>query len=156
MATYYTALDVAQWFLTKKPMSHKKIQKLVYYAYAWTLALLNDNSTELYNKLFDEKIEAWVHGAVIRDLYYKFSEYGWKDIPQISEDQSVICKDMNNSDVKDILNQVWQVYGKYSANELESINHKEKPWKNARIGLAPNESSSNTISNEDIFNYYNE
>ena len=30
-----TILDVAAWFLLKEDMTHKKIQKLCYYAEAW-------------------------------------------------------------------------------------------------------------------------
>ncbi len=32
--------DVADWFLSKEAMPHKKLQKLCYYYKAWGLALL--------------------------------------------------------------------------------------------------------------------
>ena len=70
----YTVLDVAQWFLAKEPMTHKKLQKLCYYAQAWHLALLNE-------PLFNENVEAWIHGPVIPALYAKYADYGWSDIP---------------------------------------------------------------------------
>ena len=35
-----TVFDVAQWFLAKESMTHKKLQKLIYYYYAWGQALL--------------------------------------------------------------------------------------------------------------------
>lgn len=37
----YSILDIANWFLSKEPMTHKKLQKLCYYAQAWGLALYN-------------------------------------------------------------------------------------------------------------------
>ena len=54
----YTFKDVAKWFLAKgnKDISPKKLQKLVYYAYAWTLTLLNNSSDDLENKLFEDRI----------------------------------------------------------------------------------------------------
>ena len=50
----YTYDEVADWFLSKGEgkISPKKLQKLVYYAYAWTLTLLNDSAEKLTNKLF--------------------------------------------------------------------------------------------------------
>ena len=62
-----SALTVADYFLykankEKKPITNKKLQKLVYYAQAWSLVLNN-------KKLFSEPIEAWVHGPAVRSLY---------------------------------------------------------------------------------------
>lgn len=42
-----TVFDVADWFLGKDSMSPKKLQKLVYYAYAWVLTLMNENEDDL-------------------------------------------------------------------------------------------------------------
>ena len=46
---------VIDFFLSKESMSPKKLQKMLYYAYAWTLALLNEDEDHLENKLFDGK-----------------------------------------------------------------------------------------------------
>lgn len=144
--------DVANYFLSKKSMSPKKLQKIVYYAYGWTLALLNEDIKALDNRLFNESIEAWIHGPVIPELYQKYKNYGWQDIDKINDNQD----DLFSEDVKDVLNQVWEVYGEYTANELETISRKEFPWKNAREGLAPFEASSVKISDEDMFRFFNE
>lgn len=56
----------------------------------------------------------------------------------------------------DIFNQVIEIYGGYNGNELESINHQEKPWLNARKRLAMYEPSHNKISDRDIFECYSE
>ena len=49
----YSYNDVADLFLVegKGKISPKKLQKLVYYAYAWVLTLLNDSSEELNIRL---------------------------------------------------------------------------------------------------------
>jgi uncharacterized phage-associated protein len=52
-----TIQQIAQWFLCKESMTHKKLQKLCYYAQAWNLALHN-------SELFEDRFEAWVHGPV--------------------------------------------------------------------------------------------
>ena len=70
-----TIFCVADWFLSIESMTHKKLQKLCYYAQSWHLALLN-------KRLFNDKFQAWVHGPVNNDLYKKYSSYGWNLIPQ--------------------------------------------------------------------------
>lgn len=147
----YTYDEVADWFLAKGKgsISPKKLQKLVYYAYAWTLTLLNESADNLKNRLFnDAHFEAWVHGPVIHELYNEYSKYGFSDISE-SKDKPLFAED-----VEDVLNQVWDVYGKYNADQLESMTHQESPWLNARKGLSPLDSSTNIISDEDMFNCY--
>lgn len=148
----YSVSDVAKYFLTKDSMSPKKLQKIVYYAYGWTLALLNERSDDLEFRLFENRIEAWVHGPVIPNLYQEYKLYGWQNIPQCKEYKG----ELFSEDVADLLNQVWDAYGDFTANELEAISHKEKPWINARKGVPPYEVSDNVISDTDIFDYFNE
>ncbi|WP_455010032.1 Panacea domain-containing protein [Oribacterium sinus] len=148
----YNVLDVAKYFLAKETMSPKKLQKMVYYAYAWTLALLNDSFESLHFRLFGNHIEAWVHGPVIPELYQEYKSYGWKDIPKLDTYDGASF----SHDVVDIIEQVWGVYGSYSANQLEMISHKEDPWINARKELPAYVSASNPISDKDIFIFFNE
>ncbi len=147
----YTYDEVADWFLSKGEgkISPKKLQKLVYYAYAWTLTLLNDSVDSLTNKLFDDgHFEAWVHGPVIHELYNEYAEYGFNNISEYKSQPTF------TEDIEDVLNQVWDVYGKYSADQLENMTHQETPWQNAREGLSPLDSSSNIITDKDIYNCY--
>ena len=58
-----SVFDVANWFLSKGSVTHKKLQKLCYYSQAWHCALYDGTP------LFAERIEAWVHGPVIPELY---------------------------------------------------------------------------------------
>lgn len=70
--------DVANFFLSKEAMTHKKLQKLCYFAQAWYLAN--------YGKpLVPNRFEAWVHGPVSPDLYSKYRGWGWEMIPQSKE-----------------------------------------------------------------------
>ena len=54
-------------------MTHKKLQKLCYYAYSWFIYMENDDIENIENRLFEEKFQAWVHGPVNYELYLKYS-----------------------------------------------------------------------------------
>lgn len=145
----YSAYDIADWFLTKDSMTPKKIQKLVYYAYSWMLTLCNDDRDNLENRLFEEKIEAWVHGPVVPELYRLYASYGYNEIPK-SNNREVEF----NTEISNLLESVWEVYGSFDGNELESITHQESPWKKARVGYGPLDSCNENISDEEIFDCY--
>lgn len=142
----YTVNDIADWFLGKDSMSPKKLQKLVYYAYAWVLTLMNENEDDLDVKLFDSRLEACIHGPLFPELYHKYK--GESIIPQKS---SVPRFD---EDMEDIMEQVWDVYGIYTGNQLESITHKESPWIEARGNCPPAEACTNEITDKSIYRYY--
>ena len=141
--------QVADYFLTKKELTPKKIQKLVYYAYAWFIALNNQDADNIQYVLFDEEPEAWIHGPVFPSLYNKYRDYGFNEV---SQGDNVEIK---NEDLISFLDEVWKIFGKYSADELEYMTHQEDPWKNARKGISPIEPSNNKISKKDIFIFYN-
>lgn len=149
----YSADLIARWLLSQSEMSPKKLQKMLYYCYSWVLTLMNDEEDRaeegFENKLFDEEFQAWVHGPVIPEIYNVYREYGYNDIPQLGE-----VVEIPDADILDILEQVYEEYGHYTGNELESISHQEEPWAVAREGLEPFEASNNRITDEAIFNYY--
>ena len=133
---------VALWFLSKQSMEHKKLQKLCYYAQAWHCAL--EGKT-----LFPETIEAWVHGPVIPVLYQKYKSYGWQKIPKIQFDEKQI-----HEGSLDVLNAVYNTYGDFSGDQLETLTHNEAPWLKARGNLAPFEVCTNPISLSDMHDFY--
>lgn len=66
--------DVSNYFLSVLPMTHKKLQKMCYYDYAWYYIQFD-------KKLFDNgRFEAWIHGPVNREHYLKYKDNGWKEI----------------------------------------------------------------------------
>ncbi len=146
-----TVFDIANYFLSKDNLTPKKLQKLVYYAYAWFIALNNEDVNEVTNVLFDEQPEAWIHGPVFPSLYDKYKGYNWNEIQKIDNDS---CSNINN-DLKAFLNDVWIKFGKFSADQLEYMTHQEEPWAKARKNISSTMRSNEKISKEDIFNYYN-
>ena len=146
-----TVFDVANFFRSKESMTHKKLQKLVYYAYAWYIALYNDTVENITNKLcVDTVFEAWVHGPVCRKLYDVYSNnYGQVDKYKNELNELIV------GDLKKFLEEIYKVFGKYSGDELEMMSHNEYPWQNARNTLSRSEPSNNIISEVDMFVYYN-
>lgn len=147
----YRVEDVANFFLSKSSMTPKKLLKLVYYAYAWSLALMNEDENDLKYKLFNNRLEAWIHGPVVPVLYRKYKCFSGQTIPSVPEFDAT----MFDSDTRDILEQVWDVYGKYTGYDLESISHREEPWIIARGDAAPWEVKKTRITDKNIFKYYN-
>lgn len=140
-----TIFDVADWFLSKEPMTHKKVQKLCYYYKAWGLALYD------VDLLPDATFEAWVHGPVNPSLYQKYKDMMWNDIPQTADNSSIF-----NEKELDILESVWLTYKDFSANELEAKTHIDMPWRNARGDLDDFAICNAVISNDDMKNFYRE
>lgn len=135
------AIDVAHWFLSKEPMTHKKLQKMCYYAQGWHLALLD-------TVIFEDRIEAWIHGPVIPSLYRYFADYGWNLIPKC--DQQII----ENKNTLDLLEAVYDTYRKFSGDQLEYLSHRETPWLETRGGLSPVDACSKEISTLLMKNYF--
>lgn len=136
--------DLANAFLSISAMTHKKLQKLCYYAKAWYLALNDQN-------LISESFEAWVHGAVQPALYQKYRAYGFEIIPMYNDANDQIPEEFIS-----FSREIYQAYGSFSGDDLELLNHYETPWINARKGYKPWQSSNNIISEVDIKQYYRE
>ena len=105
----------------------------------------------LNNKpLFDDPIEAWVHGPVVPLLYNRFKKYGWSPIAE-----NPAAPPLEKS-ITDHLDAVYSEYGRFSAWDLERMTHQEGPWQEARRGLAIDEEGHKPISIEDMQTFYSE
>ena len=135
--------DVAKWFLSRESITHKKLQKLCYYAQAWHLALLDE-------PLFNEEIQAWIHGPVCPALYRVYSGYRWLEIPKVEETVKF------NERTEELLEAVYSTYGGLTGNQLERLTHSEKPWQEARGTLQPFEPCEKVISFKTMKKYYAE
>ena len=145
----YQIEDVVNWFLAKEEMTPKKLQKILYYAYSWYLTMQNDNIDQLEDRLFNANFEAWVHGPVVPEVYHMFRDRGYNTI----ERYTGLLPEFDD-DTLDVLEQVWNEYGNYTGNQLESITHQESPWQKAREGYLPLDRCNEIIKDEDIFECY--
>jgi len=144
-----TADQVADYFILRVDessgdvMTNLRLQKLVYYAQAWHLALTGE-------PLFEDDFEAWVHGPVIPHLYRRFKENGWRPIDRVAASPMPEIDD----ETRGILEEVWSAYGQFSATRLEELTHGETPWIDARRGYDPGASCSEVISQAAMHDYY--
>ncbi len=145
----YAPIDIAHWFLASidreagDSITHLKLQKLVYYAQAWALAL-NSKS------LFEEDLEAWTHGPVVRSIYNEFKDHSSDAIPQ-TKTKTVEIKE---KEVLCLLNQINNVYAERTAKFLKEKTHEELPWKTARGGLALEARCTEKISKKVMQEFY--
>lgn len=137
-----TVSDVASAFLNMESMTHKKLQKLCYYAYSWRLTLHGEH-------LFNNKFEAWIHGPVDPELYQKYRVFGWQPIPGENGYSAGVT-----NEIYDFLTDIYNSYGHLTGDELENLTHTEQPWIKARQGLADYEPSNNEIEDATIITYY--
>lgn len=112
------------------PITHMKIQKLVYIAHGWSLGIKGED-------LINERVMAWRYGPVIDSLWHQFRYYGRRAIDELGktfgyENRKIVETEprVENDDWADeLLKQVWTVYGHLSAIQLSKLTHREgTPW----------------------------
>lgn len=122
------ALDIAKYIIcvalnNGDSITNLKLQKLLYYAQAWYL-VNNGNK-----KLFEDRILAWQYGPVVQAVYDTYKEFGRSQIV-IDENECDLDKNFCNIPeyVKTYLNEFCNEFFRYSATELVTMTHQEKPW----------------------------
>ena len=138
----YSIFDIADWFLSKGNMTHKKLQKLCYYAQAWCFALRD-------YPLANTDFQAWCHGPVSPALYERFKGFGYETIKM-----SGTCTLTIAAEDEQLLDDVWDTYGDMTGNALEALSHRELPWIEARKGYGENERCSVIITPASMKDYY--
>ena len=100
-------------------ISNLKMHKLLYYAQGHYLAIFDE-------VLFDDDIEAWKYGPVVKNVYDRFKVYG---------NLAIDFKELDNFKHElyterhlDILPFVFNKYN-IQAKELVNMTHSEKPWR---------------------------
>jgi uncharacterized phage-associated protein len=119
-----------------------KLQKLVYYAQAWSLVWDEE-------PLFDERIEAWANGPVVRELYNEHRGMYTVGPDWTSGDPNALSQDQQET-VDIVVGQ----YGKHSAQWLSELTHMEDPWREARAGLGVAERGTREITLDSMAEYY--
>lgn len=137
-----TVHDIAAYILDSRgETSTLKLQKLVYYAQAWSLVWLD-------RPLFDEEIEAWANGPVVPSLYRAHKgQFSVAKLPKGSANKLSAAQ-------KGAIDRVLEFYGDKSAQWLSDLTHMERPWKLARAGVADGERCENVITKNSMAEYY--
>jgi uncharacterized phage-associated protein len=122
MSEVYSAQSIANFFLGKSEVSPMKLQKLIYYAHGWFLALYD-------RPLINEFVEAWEYGPVIPSLYHDFKHYGNSPISEkalLFEGEPL---PENNPRVVKFLNRIWELYSGFTGMQLSNMTHAAgTPW----------------------------
>ena len=120
----YSVIDIANKVIANtdinqgETISNLKLQKMLYYLQGFFIAAYD-------KKLFNEPIEAWQYGPVVREAYLHFKVFGHGAI--ILEEQEEILN--LPADEEDFFCEVMKEYGQFSAIKLMNMTHEELPWK---------------------------
>lgn len=125
-------------------LTHMRVQKLLYYCQGWSLA-------DRDRPLFDDAIEAWVHGPVVRSVYSRLSKFGSNTI-----DPADLGDYEDEIDPDDVvfIERVWKTYKDHSTTSLREMTHSEPPWKEARKGLPVEAISDRKISPDSMRRFF--
>ena len=139
----YDAKTIANYFLD---LANKEgrwidpmgIQKLVYFAHGWNLAILDE-------PLIKQRVEAWEYGPVISDLYQEFKEFGRYPITRLAKklerDENgllyeyipVLEDSAETKKTRELLDRVWETHKHLSSVQLSNMTHLPgSPWTTAR------------------------
>ena len=128
----YPALAIANYFIDKgnvedDPLDHLRLQKLVYIAHGWNLAVHGE-------PLIREAVEAWKYGPVIPSLYHQFKRWGNDLITENGVELSGMRARVPNVEygderVRQVLDAVWDGYKRFSGVQLSNLTHESgTPW----------------------------
>lgn len=149
------SLVLADYILYRHgPMSHLKLQKLIYLIEGYHLAFFSGES------LVSDSFEAWTHGPVRRKIYdsFKNSAILYGDLTYIQTPDAPkpekILRDSLSSEQTELIDEGLTMYKDFSGMQLEGVTHKQSPWTNARHGLPYYAKCENAISRTDMQQYF--
>ena len=124
-----TAMAVAEYILTLSDpdigdiISNLKMQKLLYYCQCACLAIHD-------RPLFEEIMENWDHGPVVPAVYREYKVHGNDALPF----PSYYDFDQLTDDEVSVINEIYNVYGQFSAWRLKAMTQQEPPWLDTEPG----------------------
>ena len=143
------AIDVARYLIRlasheeePDPLTHLRLQKLLYYVQGWSLA-------QRGCPMFEDRIEAWAHGPVVPAVYHTFKDFGFSFIPDNEDPIEGLSEEESGFIVS-----VWEAYKGYSASSLRQMTHDEPTWLDARQGLDPAERCEAEITHEAMRTFF--
>lgn len=140
----YPVIDIANKVIANtdinqgETISNLKLQKMLYYLQGFFIAAFD-------KKLFEEPIEAWQYGPVVRDAYFYFKDFGPAAIILKGDEKIVELKKSE----EELFVEVMEEYGQFSAIKLMNMTHEELPWKKTF-----NENPQGEISYELLKEYF--
>ena len=99
-----------------RDLSPMKLQCLLFYIQSWYL--------KLYNQvLFDDFIERWGCGTIVRDVHNEFKTFGSSPINSLATDALGYQAFIQDHDTmaKELIKRIFDVYGRFSATQLSNM-----------------------------------
>jgi uncharacterized phage-associated protein len=156
------ALELSEYIIAKYDnvgdlITNKKLQKILYYIKAWGLVYFKDG-------IIDDDFEAWIHGPVCYSVYQEYKKFGYSplkiDYNGLSSSQYInnfkikFGKTQEDKDKLEMIDVVFNKYGKLTSLQLELLTHSETPWLEARESLRPIDNGNNVIKEETMKKFY--
>ena len=136
--------DVARYILNHEgSMTTMKLQKLVYYCQAWSLAW--DGIP-----LFNEDFQAWANGPVCPELFATHRGLFLLDKDYYDNRGNLSF----SSEQVETMDAVLKEYGGKEPRWLSELTHRERPWRETRKGIRPGDPCDLVISKELMQEYY--
>ncbi|MBR3840630.1 MAG: DUF4065 domain-containing protein [Erysipelotrichales bacterium] len=106
-----------------------RLHKLLYFIQKENYKLFNEPA-------FDEDFVGWVHGPVSLDVRHNIDK--------------IVKRECTNLELREVLANVYERYGKCSVEELIQETHNEVPWLKSRKNHFKNDIGSTVILKSDI------
>jgi uncharacterized phage-associated protein len=128
----------------KDPLTNLRLQKLLYYAQAWSLVVRQ-------SELFSDDLHAAATGPVVPTVFQKLAgasndgpipPMAFADVAELSEQEA------------EFVIGVWEAYKQFSATELSRLTLQDQPWKRARGDRPPAEGAQDTISVNELEEFF--
>ena len=145
MGAQHNALAVADRIIRlsledETPITPMQAQKLTYFCHAWMLGLG-------HGPLFQDAVESWQYGPVIRALYHALKSHGGDRIAQPLSEQPAVFTEREER----IIKVIWRQYGQLDGVRLSRMTHATgSPWEQTY----QRDKRSQIIHNHDIRDYY--
>ena len=145
MSAKHTALEVADEIIRlslrdETPVTPMQIQKLTYFSHAWMLGLG-------YDPLFQDAVESWQFGPVIRSVYHSLKHFGSAPVRRRLRREDTVFGEAERR----VIESVWRQYGHIDGVTLSGMTHAEgSPWQQ----VYTKDKRSQIIHNHLIRDYY--
>ncbi len=133
---HHSSLAIANEFLKRaaleqRALTHMHLQKLVYLAHGWGLAVTGQ-------PLVEDRFEAWDYGPVVRKLYDALRACGSGPVKHLIRSGGDISPEQSDGpevtasmtpDERAVIDKVWDQYKAFEAFQLSALTHAENsPW----------------------------
>lgn len=157
--TPYSSTTIANWFIDqarsvkKYELTPLKLQKLVYIAHGWNLALTD-------KPLINEDVQAWQYGPVVPNIYHRLKHYGKEQITdnilEIDDSGLEIPRvPLDDEFTNQLLHKIWDVYGSYDGVRLSQLTHAaDTPWSYQWEKMQKTGLQQSAIPIDDVKRYY--